>query len=74
MTREERRLLHALAGMCEQYLQRHDADELDHQGTSAGEEAVELLVLYGMIRPCGRGGVWTNAGRVLLDERTDRDD
>jgi hypothetical protein len=65
MTEEERRLLGALAWMCEQYLSG-GTDTLDHLCMSAGEEAVELLAHYGLVEPSGRGGVWTPAGRALL--------
>jgi len=63
---DERRILHALAWMCAQYIS--DNGELDHQCMYAGEEAVEVLVDYGMIEPVRRGGTWTNEGKRLLDE------
>ena len=44
MTEDEKRLLVALAWMCEQYLK--DGNCLDHMCMSAGERAVELLVQY----------------------------
>lgn len=65
MSDEETDLLRALALMCEQYLS--DEDRIDHTCMSAGEEAVEQLVKYGLLAPCPRGGRWTEAGRVLLD-------
>ena len=65
MTDAEKRLLAALAWMCEQYLSRNGA--LDHMCMCAGEDAVELLVQYGLVKPEGRGGTWTDAGRALLD-------
>ena len=55
MTEEERRLLGALAWMCEQYL-NDGTDTLDHLCMSAGEEAIELLAKYGLVEPSGRGG------------------
>jgi hypothetical protein len=65
MTAEEHRLLVALAWMCEQYLA--NGDRLDHLCMNAGEQAVELLVQYGLVDPEGRGGTWTEAGRALLN-------
>jgi hypothetical protein len=69
MTEEERKLLVALAWMCEQYLGSGTADHLDHMCMSAGEDAVELLEKYGMVDTSGpgRGGTWTQAGQALLD-------
>ena len=64
MTDEERRLLVALAWMCEQYLS--DGEGLDHVYMRAGEDAIDLLVKYGLVEPDARGGVWTEAGRALL--------
>jgi hypothetical protein len=64
--RHRLRLLIALAHMCEQYLCSDDAT-LDHLAMSAGEEAVELLVEYGLVTPGGRGGAWTKAGLSLLN-------
>ena len=55
----------ALAWMCEQYLS--DEIELDHLCMSADERAVGLLVQYGLVAPCSRGGVWTEAGHTILD-------
>lgn len=66
-TDQERHLLRALAGICEQYL-NDDGLGLDHMCMGAGEEAVELLVAYGLIVPSGRGGSWTAAGEALLGE------
>ena len=65
MTEAEKRLLVALARMCKQYLE--DGGELDHMCMSAGEDAVELLVQYGLVAPCRRGGTWTEAGTALLN-------
>ncbi len=64
MSEEEHRLLEALAWMCRQYI--GDDDYLDHMCMGAGEDAVALLVRYGMVAPEGRGGTWTEAGRKLL--------
>lgn len=64
MTEDEQRLLAALAWMCEQYLAA--GGELDHKCMGAGEDAVELLVKYGLVEPSGRGGTWTEAGRAIL--------
>jgi len=63
----ERRLLVALAWMCGQCL-RH-GERLDHMRMSAGEDAVELLVQYGLAKPGPRGGTRTQAGRALLDSK-----
>jgi hypothetical protein len=68
MTDAEKRLLKSLAVMCEQYLTSKDGD-LDHLYMSAGEHAVDLLIQYGLVDPGGRGGTWTDAGRVLLDSK-----
>ena len=67
MTDMERRLLVALAWMCEQYIGGGGDDSLDHQCMGAGEDAVELLVHYGLVEPSGCGGKWTEAGKALLD-------
>jgi hypothetical protein len=64
MTNQESALLRALALMCEQYI--GDGQALGHQCISAGEDAIELLVRYGMVEPSGRGGSWTEAGKDLL--------
>lgn len=66
MTEEERELLVALAWMCEQYIGSGEADWLDHMCMGAGEDAVRLLVKYGLVSPSGRGGEWTQAGKALL--------
>lgn len=66
MTENERRLLHSLASMCEQYLRTPEGD-LDHLAMSAGEEAVQLLDEYGLIEPSGRGGRWSDAGKAVLN-------
>jgi len=63
----KRKLLIALAWMCEQYLGRGKLSDLDHQGMSAGEDAISLLAKYGLVELTGRGGNWTKAGRELLD-------
>lgn len=66
MIENERRLLIALAWMCEQYLGSGKLDWLDHQCMGAGEDAIELLVDHGLVDPSGRGGTWTDAGKALL--------
>ena len=63
---KEGQLLYALALMCQQYLQDRNG-ELDHQCMSAGEEAIQHLVDYGLVDPKRRGGGWTSQGRALLD-------
>lgn len=65
MTDAETRLLRALAMMCNQYLQSSDGS-LDHLFMSAGEEAVERLVEYGLVQPSPSGGRWTEEGLALL--------
>jgi len=67
MTDAERRLLHALANMCDQYLTDRRDGLLDHQSMMAGEEAVECLSQYGLVEPAPRGGRWTAAGRAILE-------
>lgn len=66
MTDSERQLLTALAWMCEQYLGSGKAEWLDHQCMGAGEDAVALLVKYGLVAESGRGGTWTDEGKALL--------
>ena len=66
MTENEKRLLVALAWMCEQYMSDGNGG-LDHVFMSAGERAVELLVQYGLVTPDPRGGTWTEAGNALLE-------
>jgi hypothetical protein len=51
--------------MCDQYLQSREGG-LDHLCMSAGEEAVGLLVAYGLVKPSARGGEWSEAGLALL--------
>jgi hypothetical protein len=66
MTDDEKLLLNALAWMCVQYL----GDGLDHQCMGAGEDAVDLLIRYGLATPFAdgrRGAEWTEAGQRLLD-------
>jgi hypothetical protein len=67
MTDQEQRLLAALAWMCEQYLGSGTSRSLDHMCMSAGEEAVAMLVEYGLVEETSiRGGKWTKAGEDLL--------
>jgi hypothetical protein len=68
MTTNEKRLLSALAWMCEQYIGSGKQAALDHECMGAGEDAVALLVEYGLIDPAGRGGFWTETGKALLAE------
>lgn len=65
-THAEKRLLHALAWMCEQYLEK--GGRLDDLFMSAGEDALDALAEYGRVDLDGPGGVWTEAGQKLLDE------
>ena len=60
----ERKLLSALARMCEQYLEQGGV--LDHEFISAGENAIALLAEHGLVEPTPRGGTWTHAGRAVL--------
>jgi hypothetical protein len=69
MTAGEQRLIEALVGMCQQYLEV-DGGELDHMFMSAGETAIEVLSQYGLVTPSSRGGVWTGAGKAVLDHPT----
>lgn len=68
MNATEKRLLLVLAWMCEQYIGSGEQSGLDHECMTAGEDAVELLVEYGLVSPSGRGGTWTDAGKALLAE------
>jgi hypothetical protein len=65
---DDKRLLYALALMCDQYLGvDHQGNRvLDHMCMSGGEEAVDQLVAYGLLDVGGRGGTWTEAGEKLL--------
>ena len=67
MTEEERRLLVALAWMCAQYIGAATSSGWTTSAWGAGEEAIDLLVQYGLVDPSGRGGVWTEAGKALLN-------
>ena len=69
-TEMEKRLLVALAWMCQQYLSCDIpgvSDYLDHECMGAGEGAVALLAEYGLVDSDPRGGTWTEAGNKLLD-------
>ncbi len=67
MSDAERKLLHALAVMAQQYL----GDQvLDSLSMSAGEEAIEVLASYGLVQKDpgqARFGEWTQAGYDLLN-------
>ena len=68
MTEQDERLLHALAWMCEQYIGGRHTDSLDHECLSAGEDAVAILAEYGLVEVTSiRGGIWTEAGKALLN-------
>ena len=72
MTADERRILRALAWMVEQYLTDPKHGDLDSLSMSAGEGALRVLAEHGFVTITdagGRCGVWTDAGRGLLDER-----
>ena len=66
----ELEMLHALASMCAQYLDEREPGYFDHMCMSAGEEAVATLAKYGFMDADGRGGVFTDKGRELLDLHT----
>ena len=67
---EDRRILAALAWMCQQYL-ADSSGGLDNMCMSAGEDALSILAEYGYADydPGGRFGAWTAAGDALLDEQ-----
>jgi len=65
MTEPEKRLLVALAWMCQQYLKK--GDRVDHECMGAGQAAVELLIEYGLLTPAPRGGTWTKTGLTFLE-------
>lgn len=67
MTENEFRLLRCLAWMCEQYLTTPGVAGLDHMYMSAGEDAVDALAEYGLVKIDPRGGEWTEAGQALLN-------
>ncbi|EJJ26583.1 hypothetical protein [Rhizobium sp. CF142] len=67
MTPEERKILMALASMCDQYLD-DGRGRLDHKAMYAGELAVEVLASYGLVKPEIQGGSWTEEGLLLLEE------
>jgi len=64
--KERSALLKALALMCWQHMTDSDY-VIDHKCIYAGEYAVDLLAEYGLVEPHHRGGIWTPAGRILLD-------
>ena len=67
MTPEEKKILGALAWMCEQYMGRGNG-WLDDKAMHAGELAVEVLASYGLVKPEIQGGSWTEEGLLFLDE------
>ncbi|PDT09086.1 hypothetical protein [Rhizobium sp. M1] len=67
MTLEERAILKALASMCVQYMD-DGRNGLVHKSMSAGEDAVEVLASYGLVKPEPWGGFWIDEGLHLLDE------
>ena len=66
MSKEEERLLAAVAAMAAHYLQTVHGN-LEHDFMGAGERAVAALVEYGLVEPDHGGGTWTDAGRAFLD-------
>jgi hypothetical protein len=72
---DERRLLYALALMCDQYLgEDHEGNHvLDHMWMGAGQAAFEQLVAYGLLDVEGRGATWTDSGEELLNSNPNLD-
>jgi hypothetical protein len=66
MTETEKRLLLALAWMCEQYMGSGKQTGIDHECMGAGEDAIELLVEHGLIAPSGRGARGLKPARPYL--------
>lgn len=60
----ERWLLKVLADVCDQYMGENGY--LDHMYMSAGEEAVEVLAIYGLVDSFQRDCRWTEVGKALL--------
>ncbi|ACI55670.1 hypothetical protein Rleg2_2395 [Rhizobium leguminosarum bv. trifolii WSM2304] len=67
MTPEERTILKALAHMCLQYMDE-GPEGLVHKSMGAGENAVEVLASYGLVKPELGGGFWTDEGLGLLND------
>jgi len=68
-SREEERVLYALASMCVQYIGGYRDRQylpLDPGCIGAGDRAVDVLKDYGLLEPSGRGGTWTERGLALL--------
>lgn len=53
--------------MCVQYMD-DGRNGLVHKSISAGEDAVEVLASYGLVKQDPWGGFWTDEGLRLLDE------
>jgi len=68
MTGSEKKLLIALAGMVEQYLDSYE-DEVDTLSMSAGEHAIEALADFGLMEVVStRFGRWTEAGKEFVEK------
>ncbi|AJC79595.1 hypothetical protein IE4803_CH02406 [Rhizobium etli bv. phaseoli str. IE4803] len=67
VTPEERAILKALVSMCVQYMD-DGRNGLVHKSISAGEDAVEVLASYSLVKSEPWGGFWTDEDLRLLDE------
>jgi hypothetical protein len=66
MTESEKKLLWTLAHLSAQYMTGFD-NTLNHHFQSAEEEAVAVLVQYGLVKHQAKGmPVWTEAGAAFL--------
>ena len=71
-SREEERILYALATMCVEYVGGCRDGQylpLDPGYIGAGDGAVNFLKDYGLVEPNGRGGTWTERALALLAGR-----
>jgi hypothetical protein len=68
MANQEEDLLHALALMANQYLDR--GNELAHDFMTAGEHALRVLGEHGLVNYNGATATWTAKGLALLERRT----
>jgi hypothetical protein len=67
-SKQEERLLGALALMVSQYLTAKN-NGLDHMCMGAGERAMTILAEYGLVTDNTRHGRWTDAGERFLDSQ-----
>ncbi|MFN7358831.1 hypothetical protein [Brevundimonas sp.] len=69
MSERDDKVLKALAAMADQYLTV--GDELDTLSMAAGQNALRILAVEGLVDyDGGRCGSWTKAGRDLLARAT----